>query len=424
MALAGTAAGQEASVTAELRAGKKEFYVFEAFNLELAIRFTGVRIGQSFQLQGLPDEKLVRRGDFGELPSTREMHNGTLHEVRRFRCEMTALTPGAFRIAPVLRMSLLRRQMGLFGAGWSEQPYELPVTPVEIRALALPSQGRPEAFSGAVGSFTMRVDVAPSEVAVGDLVKVSATVRGRGHLEEAGTPRIEDAAGFKSYDWQKVQTGVSGEVRFEKTLIPGNTNAAIVPPVSFCYFDSGTARYETLREGPFPLRYHERKVDRFEPYRSSPPAGGQSVASAEATAGRQEGVSGRDIRLAAVVAGYWFAAAALTAFVFRHGRRLRWLAVLVPVIALLAMRPVTELAGRGGARAEEGTVRAGVPARWAPTLTAETLAEIPGGAAVRIRESWTHWRRVEWDGRSGWIPAEALKETGVRRQETGVTPSS
>jgi len=103
--------------------------------------------------------------------------------------------------------------------------------------------------------------------------------------------------------------------------------------------------------------------------------------------------------------------------VFRRGRRLRWLAVAVPVVALLAFRPVLDRAAALRRDRNEHRLAHAVRGRFAPSAGAETLLELGSGAVVRVAERWGDWRRVEHEGSSVWIPAEALPgdAAGMRR---------
>lgn len=399
---------QEATVTAEVRLPQREIFVHESFEMEVVIRATGVRLGQSFRLVGLPGDDAMKRGDFGELPARQESVGNVTVEVRRFRCEGTALQSGTMHIAPTLEFSVLRRAPGFFGLQWEESAQRIAMQPADVVVRALPLQGKPEAFSGAVGSFAMTTEIAPSDVAVGDLIKVTSTVRGRGWLDGVRPPSLSAAPGFRLYEAQSLPLTSAGEARFEQTAIPQSETATELPPVTFVYFDPATRSYETLRQGPFAVRFHNRTAVNFTPYR--PTAVPQPAQSAPGTPQAPAAENAR-IRVVGIVIGYWVVAGAVTVLVFRRGRKLRWIAIAVPVLALAGFGPVLQWASHGRQATNERILARAERARFAPSPGADGVLELAAGASVRVTESWGSWRRVSVQGEGeGWLPADALSE--------------
>ena len=265
-------------VFARLEASPPSPYVQQRFALTLSLYHRGVEVGPDLNLTGLPATALTV-GAWEQLPTAREEANGVVFEVRRFRATAQALSAGPIRLAPTLRVQLLlpdepgarRGPFGdpffdrffddsLFpGAGRRARPLDLSVPPVELNARALPAEGRPPSFTGGVGAFEFDVEVKPRELAVGDPVTVTMSVRGTGNPDAVSAVSVPAGDGFRAYEARLVERRVdertgAGEIRFEQVLIPRDAAAAEVPELAFSYFDPVAGDYRTIRRGPFPLR--------------------------------------------------------------------------------------------------------------------------------------------------------------------------
>jgi hypothetical protein len=403
--IAGRAAGQgDATIDVEIVSPKPVLFVHEPFELEIVVRSSGVRLGQSFRLQGFPPDEELRRGDFGEMPAQDALRGNVLQSTRRFRCVTMAMKTGDLQIAPSLELSILTRQMGFFGPSWVEQRRQVAARPITLSVKPLPSAGRPAGYSGAVGNFTLAVAVSPSELAVGDLVKISTAVRGQGYLDGIVAPALPALESFKLYPAVERVSSVPTERLFEQTLIPLSTNARVIPALSFSFFDPAQGQYGTLSQGPFALTFHARTDPTFVPYRPVAPTGAKPETAATQPASERPA---RDAGRIVLVTSYWVVAGGLTLLVYRRGRKFRFLALLVPAIALAGFRPVLTVALRGRAGVEERFIR-DVTVRFAPSMQSAGQWQAPSGTVASVTESWGGWRQVEVDRDAGWVPADAL----------------
>lgn len=124
-----------------------------------------------------------------------------------------------------------------------------------LTVLALPTEGQPADFSGAVGSFKIATDLSGSAAAVGDPLTLKLHVTGTGNFDRVDTPMIEHLDRWKTYPPKSNFTagdavGVKGEKTFEQPLIASQPGPQTLPPLSFSYFDPGTRRYETAHSAP------------------------------------------------------------------------------------------------------------------------------------------------------------------------------
>ncbi len=277
-AAAGAAGGPGDLVFARLEAARTNVFLQATFDVDLVLGYRQMNLAREISLMHLPAAGLELQ-PFQELPAGREVVDGAVYEVRRFRARTRALTAGTFRLAPVLRLQALVRSRGgagrmpgdplferLFGSspffgGTERRPFDVPVSPVDLVVRPLPEEDRPPSFSGAVGRFEFKVDVKPREVNVGDPVTVTMTVTGRGNPDLVAAPAIGVDDRFRAYEAKLAARDIDearglGSKRFEQVLLPRDERATEVPAVSFSYFDPEAAAYRTLTRGPFPLVVH------------------------------------------------------------------------------------------------------------------------------------------------------------------------
>jgi hypothetical protein len=133
---------------------------------------------------------------------------------------------------------------------------EITTDPVTIEVKPLPSEGRPEDFSGAVGDFTLETSASPTKAASGEPVMLDAVVSGQGNFEAMGPPALLDPQGWRVYDpaedFEPSATdpiGLHGKKTYQFTLLALEDQTA-TPPVQFSFFDPKQQRYITLKGPP------------------------------------------------------------------------------------------------------------------------------------------------------------------------------
>jgi len=123
----------------------------------------------------------------------------------------------------------------------------------------LPEAGRPEAFSGAVGSYELSASLDRDSVAANDAVALRATVEGDGFLLAVDPPIFEAPPGVKLFDPEVSSSSQArrGKLVARKTwewiLVPTSPGEIRLPPLEFHYFDPVKGRYETAEQALPPL---------------------------------------------------------------------------------------------------------------------------------------------------------------------------
>ena len=127
---------------------------------------------------------------------------------------------------------------------------------VELQVDPLPT--RPANFSGAVGSqFNISGTLTPEQVDANDAISLRLVVNGVGNMKLMKAPTVQWPKDFESYDPKtndktRVGTnGASGNVVYDYTAVPRHGGRYSIPPVEFCYFDTNTKSYRTIRTDSF-----------------------------------------------------------------------------------------------------------------------------------------------------------------------------
>ncbi|MCI5132522.1 MAG: hypothetical protein D3904_13665 [Candidatus Electrothrix sp. EH2] len=133
-----------------------------------------------------------------------------------------------------------------------------------VSVLDLPTEKRPDDFSGAIGSFSLAVTASPLDGKVGEPISMKMQLDGSGNFTSVQAPTLTEEQGWKVYPASgtvKDLGGGKGEKIFEQALIPTEPGLAAVPSVRFSYFDPKSEEYVTLNSDPIPLHLQAADED-------------------------------------------------------------------------------------------------------------------------------------------------------------------
>ena len=117
----------------------------------------------------------------------------------------------------------------------------------------LPSDGRPDDFSGAVGSFEFNVTSNKNTLKATEAFDLKLEVSGKGNLKLFKLPKPNLPSALEVYEpehSEKVSTnlsGMRGSISDTYTVVPNAKGRYPIPTVSFSYFDLNTETYKTLK---------------------------------------------------------------------------------------------------------------------------------------------------------------------------------
>ncbi len=139
-----------------------------------------------------------------------------------------------------------------FFDSYATRPVTVTSQPIQLHVSPLPSENRPNDFSGAIGqSFDFQAGVSPLQVKAGDPLTLKMDVKGSGNFKNLKMPVFKDP-GFKSYEPQIRDVG--DEKTAEEVIIPTSAGIKEVPALRFSYFDTSIKDYKTITQGPYTIQ--------------------------------------------------------------------------------------------------------------------------------------------------------------------------
>jgi len=148
---------------------------------------------------------------------------------------------------------------------YTNVPRDVKAPAVTIHVDALP-KGKPNGFSGGVGSFSISSNISKTEMNVNDPFTVKITISGEGNMKLLKTPTIDWPAGLEVYDskvnnnFNITKAGFKGSKTIEYPVIARSAGEYIIPAVQFSYYDVRENRYKTLSTEEYTIHV-QRGVD-------------------------------------------------------------------------------------------------------------------------------------------------------------------
>ena len=247
---------------------KTNVYVGEVLPVEIQLYVVS---GEGLQMQPLASEGFTF-GKTQPLPQRQVQVGNLAYVLVAFKTTAVANRAGPLTLGPAeckmsLRIPVNRRRTGdpfdeffgdPFGSRYELRPVRLTSDPVALEAAPLPEEGRPADFAGAVGDFSLAATVGPTNVAVGDPVRLKVLVSGKGLLENVNLAPLALGADFTTYPpTSQIDTtdplGIEGVKTFQFDVVPQNTRIKEIPAFAFSFFDPNRKAYRTLRQPSTPL---------------------------------------------------------------------------------------------------------------------------------------------------------------------------
>lgn len=121
-----------------------------------------------------------------------------------------------------------------------------------IKVKALPIEGKPENFTGAVGDFQFNVTKNKDVLKANETAQIMVEVAGKGNFKLFEIPKITTPAELEVYtpeykeNLQTTLNGISGKVYSQYTVIPQFKGKYKIPNLSFSYFNPTQKKYHTI----------------------------------------------------------------------------------------------------------------------------------------------------------------------------------
>jgi hypothetical protein len=134
-----------------------------------------------------------------------------------------------------------------FGFG-REEAMSVTSEKLKLEVRSLPMEGRPQAFRGAIGTVSTNSATDAERVTVGDPVRITFTVTGKGNFGVMPAPEIDSSEKIKvgppafSFEGDE-NLRYEGTQSFDYVVTPLRPGQIEIPAVPFAYFDPTSERY-------------------------------------------------------------------------------------------------------------------------------------------------------------------------------------
>ena len=387
----------------------EKVYVNQAFEIHFELEVTFGSEVQDVRISGFPNNPdILTVGPLEDAADSRVARDGQSITVRRFIAKARGHRPIDHTFSPVVNCALVERRNAGFFSHWQSFPKQKPLAPFPLRIQPLPETGRPENFSGAIGSFRLSGQLSQTTVRPGDIITLSLDLDGQGWLgDNTAMPAPPTSPLFKTYPAKEALREPT-HLKTEQVFIPQTTNATEIAAIRFCFFNPATGRYEESKAGPFRLTFSDAstapKADEVRVIDTARSTTSETLAKSVTI--EKVNLSLRHAApLLAGSAGVLIASFIFFLLVGTHKR----LAIIAGLLALVGgICAAWLLSGRTDTATRQLARRA--EAHFAPSHAAATLFPLNPGTSVIPLESSGAWIRVDASGRRGWIRAEALED--------------
>lgn len=130
-------------------------------------------------------------------------------------------------------------------------PVHLKSVPVTVKVTDLPADGKPQDFTGAVGSFAINSKIDKATLSTDDVATLTLKISGSGNLKLFTAPKLSLPNGLDQYEPTILDTitgrstTISGDKVISYTIAPRKSGNYTIPPVVFSWFDPKTGSYQT-----------------------------------------------------------------------------------------------------------------------------------------------------------------------------------
>jgi hypothetical protein len=121
-----------------------------------------------------------------------------------------------------------------------------------LQVSSLPEKGKPDNFTGAVGTFEFKANVTKNELKSGESLQLDLIVSGKGNLKLFEIPKPNLPSNFEIYEPKHQEfvneniNGISGKIVDSYTIIPQEKGSFKVKSQYFSFFDIKSKTYKTI----------------------------------------------------------------------------------------------------------------------------------------------------------------------------------
>lgn len=173
---------------------------------------------------------------------------------------LTPLKAGELNLEIMLDSYIVTSSGSGFFSNSTREELTTTSNPQIVTIKQLPMEGRPDNFSGAIGSFNLDSALERIEMSVGDPITLTIDLYGYGNFQRVSEPVIQnDESHWKLYNISSSYNGANGSnyrgvKTFQQILSPNSENLDSSPIFSLSYFNPIEESYIELTTKSFPIK--------------------------------------------------------------------------------------------------------------------------------------------------------------------------
>ena len=263
-----TPEGEPAPYFGEIIIGSKTAYAGEVVPVELRFHYRADIAFDNLQPPSFGGDGFTA-APLTEPEQTEQIVGDIPYNVVTFRSAITPVKPGEIEIPSAAMEGRMVtqgampgmdpffdqffRNFPMPGIGRAEN-IQARTEPRALQVQALPREGRPANFTGAIGQFSLDASASPDQAASGEPVTLTLAVEGRGNFDAVSAPVLTGEDGWRVYTPKDTFTaadaiGYGGTKTFEISMVARRDQTA-TPGAEFSYFDPQKKKYFTLKAEP------------------------------------------------------------------------------------------------------------------------------------------------------------------------------
>jgi len=172
----------------------------------------------------------------------------------RFKIRISPTTPGDITLGPIRVVFNRARSVDGWARAYAESE------PLRLTVLPVPTENKPDNFTGLIGSYALRALANPTSANVGDPITLRVELLANEPLPSRNPlPDLEDAAAFDNLfrhspeGWTEQTPSQAGKRIYTTTVRALTDRATEIPPVEISTFDPESGTYTTVRSDPIQL---------------------------------------------------------------------------------------------------------------------------------------------------------------------------
>lgn len=248
------------AVIVQMYSPTTDMYVGQMVPVTIKLYVRGDRQVELHSLPRLLGDAFTLNPPSKNFDQVQETIDGVPYKVAIWSTSITPVKTGDFTISTEINLRVAEQARRQRPPGFDDPLFDSIFTQYRMvdktvhsnaqswKVSALPSEGKPDNFAGAIGDFNLVVKATPDRVKVGEPINLEMIIEGKGNLDRVNAPTLTSTDGLKTYPpSSKIDpsddSGVSGKKTFTEAVIPLKTGT--LPSVTFSFFNPELKQYVT-----------------------------------------------------------------------------------------------------------------------------------------------------------------------------------